>query len=304
MCTVGEHGISVPHADRAGYNGVPNIRKRLIGSQLRRLREACGLSVEEVADRMGMGPSSLRRQEYGQTAVSVPDVKAYAEIYQIEDPALLARLLELARHARARGWWSSYDATVGPTLVDVADAEDLATGIRTWQPLTIPGLLQTREYSAAVIGVRRGFASNPNTLPADGFIALRERRKEILDRPRPPELWAVIGEAAILTRVGGPHVMDGQLQQLLNLGERPNISIQILPFSAGVHAGMGGAFVVMSFDGTQDGGITYIENTGSDAFSDDPTQVSERADRFAHLQAQALPLDETRRYLLQAISTK
>jgi transcriptional regulator with XRE-family HTH domain len=287
----------------AGYTGVPNIRKRLIGSQLRRLRESLDLSVEEVAEKLAIGPSSLRRQEYGQTAVSVADVKAYAEIYRIEDPALLSRLLELAKHSRTRGWWSSYDDTVGPTLVDVADAEDLATGIRTWQPLTIPGLLQTRDYSAAVIGVRRGL-SNPNTLPTDGHIALRERRKEILDRPKPPEIWAVIGEAAILTPVGQDGVMRDQLQQLIDLGERPNISIQILPFSVGVHAGMGGAFVVMSFDGTQDGGITYIENTGGDAFSDEPEQVSERADRFAHLQAQALPLDETRRYLLQAISAR
>jgi transcriptional regulator with XRE-family HTH domain len=287
----------------AGYQGVPTIRKRLIGSQLRRLREDRGYSVEEVADKMSVGPSSLRRQEYGQTAVSVADVKAYAEIYAIDDEALLARLLELAKHARTRGWWSSYDTTVGPTAADVADAEDLATGIRTWQPLTIPGLLQTREYSAAVIDVRRGLGSAQTSLPPDVLLAMRERRKEILARPTPPEIWAVIGEAAILTRVGGAPVMNGQLQHLLNLGERPNISIQILPFSAGAHAGMGGAFVTMMFDGTQDGGIVYMENTGADAFSDEPIQVRERSDRFAHLQAQALPIANTRRYLLKAIST-
>lgn len=216
---------------------------------------------------------------------------------------MLGRLLELAKHARTRGWWSSYDATVGPTALDIADAEDLATGIRTWQPLTIPGLLQTGDYSAAVIGVRRGLASQ-DSLPSADLMALRERRKEILNRPTPPVLWAVIGEAAILTCVGGEAVMDAQLQHLLNLGERSNISIQILPFSAGAHAGMGGAFLTLSFDGTNDGGLAYIENTGGDAFNDDPVQVSERADRFAHLQAQALSLLDTRKYLLQAISAR
>jgi len=262
------------------------------------------MSVETAAEKMGVGAFTVRRQEYGQVVVSVADAKAYAEIYQVEDPALLARLLELAKHARSRGWWSSYDSSVGPTALDIADAEDLATGIRTWQPLTIPGLLQTREYSAAVIGVRRGLASRDDVFPVADLLALRERRKEILNRPTPPVLWAVIGEAAILTRAGGAAVMDAQLQHLLNLGERPNISIQMLPFSAGAHTGMGGAFLTMSFDGTSDGGLTYIENTGGGMFSDDPVEVSERVDRFAHLQAQALPLLETRRYLLHAISVK
>ena len=149
-----------------------------------------------------------------------------------------------------------------------------------------------------------GFTANPETLPVDGIIVLRERRLEILDRQKPTEIWAVIGEAAILTTVGDRDVMAAQLQQLLDLGERPNISIQILPFDVGVHAGMGGAFMVLSFDDTMDGGITYIDNTGGDAFNDEPLQVAERAARFAHLQAQALPIAATRGYLLQAISTR
>jgi transcriptional regulator with XRE-family HTH domain len=287
----------------AGYKGVPTIRKRLIGGQLRRLRDERGLSVEDVAGKLGVGPFTVRRQEYGETAVSVADAKAYAEIYEVTDDAVLQRLLDLAKHGRVRGWWSAYDATVGPTAVDIADAEDLASGIRTWQPLTIPGLLQTRDYSAAVIDAGSALTI-PGRLPAEGILALRERRKEVLARDTAPSLWAIIGEAAILAPVGGRAVMDAQLQHLLNLAERPKVSIQMLPFSAGAHVGMSGAFVVMSFDSTLDGGIVYVENSGGDAFSDDPAEVRHRADRFTHLQAQACSIADTRRYLLDAISTR
>lgn len=286
------------------YAGTPNIRKRIIGSALLRARKAAGLTVDQVCDKLALGPSSLRRQEYGQTAVSVADVQAYAKLYEFSDTALELRLTGLAKHARARGWWSTYDGTVGPTLIDLADIEDIATGIRTWQPLLIPGLLQTADYSAAIIQARRGFTSNPETLPIEDSMELRERRKTILDRKQPPEIWAIVGEAALRTPVGGPGVMEAQLQQLLDLSMRPNISLQIMPFAAGVHAGMGGAFMVCSFDSSLDGSITYIENTGGDAFNDEPAQVAERAGRFAHLQAQADSIEDTQRYLREAISAR
>jgi transcriptional regulator with XRE-family HTH domain len=288
----------------ASYKGVPTIRKRLVGSQLARLRKACGLSVEEAAAEMGVGAFTVRRQESGETAVSVADAKAYADIYQVEDGDARERLLNLAKHGRTRGWWTGFDRTVGPAAIDLADAEDLATGVKTWHPCVIPGLLQTREYSAAVIEVRRSLGEAEEVLAADGFLELRERRKEVLRREKPPHLWAIIGEAAILTEVGGKAVMDGQLRHLLNVAELPHVSIQMLPFSAGAHAGMSGPFMVMSFDATLDGGIVFLENAGGNAFSDDPLEARQRTDRFAHLQAQALSVAETRRYLLRAISAK
>jgi hypothetical protein len=136
------------------------------------------------------------------------------------------------------------------------------------------------------------------------MLELRERRKEVLRRkdPSPPRLWAVIGEAAILTQVGGRSIMDDQLRHLLDLGELSHISIQMLPFSTGAHAGLSGAFMVLSFDDTLDGGVVYVENSGANAFSDAPSELRGRSDRFAHLQAQALPIADTRRYLLKAIS--
>lgn len=286
------------------YKGVPTIRKRLIGSQLRRLREQAGVSVEDAAEKMGVGHSSLRRQESGHTAVSVADAQAYARIYGLDDEVALQRLLDLARHGRARGWWSAFDATVGPGIIDVADAEDLAVDIKTFQPLLIPGIFQTREYSEAVLSASRSMSTPERPVPVDDLIALRERRKEILKREHPPRVWAIIGEAAIATRVGGAEVMQEQMQHLLNLAQHPHVSIQLLPFSAGAHVSMSGGFVVLSFDDTLDGSITLVENLGANVFNDEPAEVGRSAMRFTHLQSQAMSSDETRRYLTEATSAK
>lgn len=286
----------------ADYRGKPTIRKRLMGGRLRRLREAAGISFDDVAKQLDVSAATIRRQESGESGVSVADARAYAHIYGVKDPVVISSLTDLAKHGRVRGWWSAYDATVGPSAADFADAEDLATGIRTWQPLSIPGLLQTRDYSEAVIGVRRGLFGEPEEETAAENLEMRERRKLILQRENPPQIWAIIGEAAILTEVGSKGVMDGQLRHLLDLSEHQHLSIQILPFSAGAHAGMGGSFVVMSFDVTMEGSLLYIETAG--AFNDEPEEARKRLDRFAHLQAQALPIVESRRYLLGAISAK
>lgn len=289
----------------SGYKGVPTIRKRLIGSQLRRLRDETGLSIDEAAAKMGVGPFTVRRQESGHTAVSVADAKAYAAIYDVQDDAVLNRLTDLARHGRARGWWSAYDTTVGPSVVDVADIEDLAREYKTWQPLAVPGVLQTREYSEAVISVGSVLRTPDHPLPVEELIALRERRKGILHRADPPRVWAIIGEAAVRTQVGGPQVMHDQIEHLLSLGEMANIAIQVMPYSAGAHLGLGGAFVVMSFDATLEGSVTFLENSGpTHTFSDEPVEVGQAATRFTHLQAQALSTGESRTYLQEVISAK
>ncbi len=282
-----------------GYKGVPTIRKRLIGSQLRRLREAAGVSVEAAAEKMGVGHSSLRRQESGHTAVSLSDARSYIDIYEVQDEVVANRLLDLARHGRTRGWWSAYDKTVGPDLVDVADAEDLAVDIKTFQPLLIPGIFQTREYTETVISLGRGLG-----LPVDDLVSLRERRKEILNRAQPPRIWAIIGEAALAQRVGGDDVMRDQTQHLLDLSQLPHVSIRVLPFSAGAHVGLSGGFVVMSFDDTLEGSITLMEGPSGDVFNDEPAEVGRTLLRHTHIQAQAMSADDTRRYLLETISAK
>lgn len=281
------------------YKGVPTIRKRLIGRQLRRLREERKLSVEEIADRLGLGTSALRRQESGHTAASVADVMAFLDIYEVEDQDVRRRLTELARYSRVRGWWAAYGKNVGPDVIDLADAEDLATEIRTYQPLVVPGVFQTRAYSEAMVELAAGLQGLDGDIGE--MVAFRERRKAILDREKPLRVWAVIGEAALRTPVGGPDVMVEQIEHLLELARRSKISMQLLPFDAGAHNGTAGSFVLLSFDdaATTEGSIVYVES--SEAFNDDPARVRVNVSRFSTLQAQSLSVGDTRRYLEQAL---
>lgn len=278
-----------------GYKGVPTARKRLLGNQLRRLREEQKISVETVADQLGVGTSSVRRQESGHTAVSVADAKAYLDIYGLDDQALHRKLTELARYSRVRGWWAAYGKTAGPTATDLADMEDLATEIRTFQPLVIPGIMQTRAYTETMAGLGAGLAERVWDL--EKVVTVRERRKTILDRKKPLRVWAVVGEAALLTPVGGPSVMAQQVEHLSELAQRRNISLQLLPFQAGAHLGMTGPFLLLNFaeSETTDASIMYVES--GDAFNDDPERVRGSISRFSSLQAQALSTDDTRRYL-------
>jgi transcriptional regulator with XRE-family HTH domain len=288
----------------AGYKGVPTIRKRLVGSQLRRLREDAGISVEAAASKMGIGHSSLRRQESGHTFVSVADARAFVEIYQVADETVVKRLMDLVRHSRQRGWWSAYGHNLIPTVIDLADIEDLAVEIKTFQPIVIPGLFQTPEYTEAVVSISRLMEAPDRPKPVSDLIALRERRKLILERDQPPRVWAIIGEAAILTQVGNADVMHAQLQHLLSLSRRSNVNMQVLPFSAGAHLGMGGSFLVMSVDATVEGSVTLIESSGASAFIDDPEEVESSVLRFTHLQTQAMSTGDTQKYLLDTISAK
>ncbi|GAB2698353.1 helix-turn-helix domain-containing protein [Kitasatospora kifunensis] len=283
------------------YKGEATIRKRILGGRLRRIREERNISIEDVAAQLGVGHSTVRRQESGHTAVSVADAGAYCRIYQVTDERLHDELLDMAKHSRgtARGWWAPFGSKIGPTARDVADAEDLATEIRTFQPLVIPGLLQTRDYTAAILKVA-GSVYEEEDYPFEEFLAFRERRKALLNAPKAPRLWVIFGEAAVLTPVGGAQVMRDQIQHLLNLGERRNINLQMLPFAAGEHVGLTGAFVLMSFADNSAPALTYFESTN--AFNDDPEDVKLNAERFDQLRLQCQPAAETRGYLLNVLS--
>lgn len=274
------------------YNSRPTIRRMLLAGKLSKAREQAGLTVEDVATRLGTHVSSIYRQESGHTAVKVADVSYLAKLYGVTDEITITRWEEWARRSKQRGWWTSFGTKVGPTYLDYADAEDLASELRAWEPLVVPGLLQTREYSETII--RTNAEAHQNSLPIEELMQLRERRKEVLNRPVPPRLWMILGEAALRTEVGGVRVMREQWQHLLNLGERPNLTLQVLPFTAGAHAGVGGSFVVMSFD---EDDVVFREGGTTGAFNDEPAEVAVTRTRYSLLQTQALSMSDTRGYL-------
>lgn len=274
------------------YSTRPTIRSSLLGRKLKLARQSAGLTVEEVAQKMGTSPASIYRQESGHTAVKIAAVAYFAKLYEVADEAERARWEEWARNSKKHGWWSDYGTAVGPTPVDYADAEDMATELRTWEPQVVPGLLQTKEYSEVII--QAVSEAHPGGLPMDGLAAVREQRKKILYREEPPRVWAVIGEAALLTLSGGREVMRAQWTHLLDLSERAHVTLQILPFDSGAHPGVGGSFVLMSF-GEDD--IMFRESSTTGVFNDDSAEVAVTRTMYGLLQAQALSTQASQAYL-------
>ena len=269
----------------------PTARGRRLRHELRRLREQAGLTHSEVARRLEWSPSKVSRIETGQSRVQTGDVRDLLEVYGITDQATCEALVQLAREARRRGWWTRYSDVLGSGTYVGLEAE--AAGLRTYESMFIPGLLQTEDYASAVI--QAGQTKNdPDTL--NRRLAARMARQEILKRPDPPETWAVLDESVISRPVGGPGVMRAQLEHLIDLSTKPNgtLTLQVLPFTVGAHPGMNGPFVILDFNSPTDPPMVYLETATDGLYLDEPADVERYNLRFNHLVARALGPEESR----------
>lgn len=279
------------------YNARPTIRRLILGNMLKRARLAAGVKVETVKDELGLSVPAIYRHEAGIAAVSVDLVPKYAKLYQVKDKVEIEKWRKWARTAKQRGPWTTFDSTPGPTYEDYADAESLCEGLRVYEPDVIHGLLQTREYSQAVINTDATVHPADSTRQAD-LLKLREIRKEILHRtePLPPRIWAVLGEAAIRTppTPGDRETHREQIEHLLDLG-KAQAKIQVLPMKTGLHTGLSGSFSILTFDVNVD--MVFREGYGDGSFLDDDEKVRSYRVRYEALQIQALSPADSRRYL-------
>jgi transcriptional regulator with XRE-family HTH domain len=265
------------------------MRKRLVGSRLRRLREAAGLSIEGVAKELGVNKSVIYRQETGTTATSIADARAYIGMYGIDNEEEAERLVHLARSCRTRGWWFAYGETAGEEHVDLADIEDLSTEFRVANLNGLHALLETDDFARASMESSRAVLEEEQVNMED-VLTLRRKRRAILDRPSPPKVWAVIGEASLHLEFSDKEVMTSQIRHLIDLSERSNVSLQLLPLNNPANLLVAGFISIMGFDGTPDGSVVHTYRT----FSDHPDQVKVDLSRFSQVQSQALSRGETR----------
>jgi transcriptional regulator with XRE-family HTH domain len=278
------------------YRGIATMRKRLIGSKLRRLREDHGMSIDAVAQQLGVGKSVVYRQETGHTATSIADAKTYLDIYGVQDPVVRDRMLALARACRVRGWWFAYGETAGDEHVDLADIEDLSTEFRIVNLSGFHTLLETEGFAQASLSASRPVLGQ--NFHIDDVLALRSKRRQIMDREDAPKVWAVIGESSLSLTFEDPSIMINQVNHLLELMERPNVSLQLLPSSSVGNLVVEGFMSIMGFDGTPDGSVVHTYRS----FSDHPDQVKEDLHRFTYMQSHALSRSETR-HRLEAIAS-
>ncbi|MEV7965548.1 DUF5753 domain-containing protein [Sphaerisporangium sp. NPDC088356] len=227
------------------------------------------------------------------TRPDVSNVRLLLDLYGVTDAQVREAVLNLARHSREKGWWQSYKDAFGSSLPGF---EADATQIRTYEVAFVAGLLQTAGYATAIF--RAGQVLEAGEAAVTRRVEGRLARQQILAREDPPHLWAVIDEAALLKLVGGPAVMAEQLRHIVEMAKRPNITIQVLPNSAGAHTAMACGFVILDFAGDLDPSIVYLETPTDNLFLERPGEIQAYTLIHNHVVAAALTAEESSRYVL------
>jgi transcriptional regulator with XRE-family HTH domain len=259
----------------------PTVLRRRLGSELRGLREAAGLTIEQVAQRMEVSSSKISRIETARVGATRRDVRDLLDIYGISGD-LQDALLKIAREARQKNWLGAYSDF---PFAAYADMEGAASSIRIYSALVVPGLLQTVDYARAVI---RAIRVDIEQEELDRRVDLRIGRQSILTGEDPPALWVVLDEAALARMVGGPEVQRAQLQRLVEATAIPRVTLQVLPFAAGAHSGLDGEFTIIGFKEEADQDVVFIENTTSDLYVESADAIRRYSLLFDHLRAKAL----------------
>lgn len=289
-----------PQASGTGGGGSV-VRRILLGSHLRRLREAVGITREAAGYTIRASESKISRMELGRVSFKVRDVEDLLTLYGVADATEREALLSLVKEANVAGWWHSYSDVLPGWFQTYVGLEGAASLIRLYEVQFVHGLLQTEAYVHAVVS--RGM-KGASSAEVERRVALRLERQKALVSESAPEFRIVLDEAALHRPYGGREVMRGQLQHLIDVSERPNVTLQIMPFSAGGHAGESGAFTMLSFSESDLSDVVYLEQLTSALYLDKREDVEQYERAMAELQQTAPGPADTRdllRDLLQRI---
>jgi Domain of unknown function (DUF5753)/Helix-turn-helix domain len=254
------------------------------------------MTCEEAADRLECSASKISRMETGRVSVSPRDVRDLLEIYGAP-PELQDALVQLARESRQKGWWHAYGDSVQPHFATYLGMESAASEIRVYAVSRIPGLLQTADYARAMMLAESVHGSQANL---DRWVAMMAERRRLASTTG-PRIWAVLDEAAVCRLVGGHEVMRAQLEHLLEVGTRPGISVQVIPFSGGAHPAMGKPFTILAFPEPADPDVVHVTGLTSGLWLEDITDVHHYNLFFNHLCATALSFDDSAALIMQAL---
>jgi transcriptional regulator with XRE-family HTH domain len=244
----------------------PTVPQRRLARALRRLRADADLTIEQVAEKVDLSPSTLSRLETAQATVRRGDIKELLDIYQVTDTTQRQKLLRLAVQSREQPWWWKYRDLKEAAGADLADQADV---IRQYSALLVPGLLQTERYAREIVRAVRGDEASRNT---ELQLELRMRRQAMLTKPEPPEYVVVLDEPVVRRVVGDRQIMREQLQRLIQAAALPNVSLHLLPLSVGAHAAMDGEFTIFGYENNPDDpDVVYVDNIVGGEYREDPT---------------------------------
>lgn len=283
--TLPGHTVTVKRSTQPAGNRASTVLGRKLGGELLRLRDAAGKTQQQAAASINATGTKIVKMERGWVPMRDPDIRVLCEFYGLDDLKALARLLELAKldrdRRKAKGWW--LNAPYAKGFVDFVSLEDGASRTRNWQVSLIPGLLQTAAYTRAMAVANPNW-DDPDEIEVD--VEVKQKRQRRLTGENPIQLHVVIWEAVLRQQTGGPSVMRGQLERLLEVAEFPNVRLQVLPFRAGAHPAAAGSFCILSYAETgaldvvecdTHTGIMWVEN------DEDCAYFGEVFDRVARL---------------------
>jgi len=268
----------------------PTVRRILLGTQLRRLREARGITREDAGYRIRASESKISRMELGRVGFKERDVVDLLEMYGVEDGAEREALVELARGANAAGWWHQYADVLPDWFQTYVGLEEAASVLRVYEVQFVPGLLQTPSYARAVIA--RGWPGAPEE-EIERRVNMRITRQELLTKQNGPRLWAVVDEAALRRPVGSRQVFRSQLEHLIDATQNGRITLQVTPFASGGHAAEAGAFTIMRFPEEDLPDVVYLEQLTSALYLDKREDVERYSEVMERLSVESEPPERT-----------
>jgi transcriptional regulator with XRE-family HTH domain len=280
---------------RRGFS--PAVRRRRLGAELRRYREQAGLTIEQVAEHMRCSASKISRLETGQIGSSPNDIREILTLFRVGEPTL-CELVEVAKETRQRGWWQRHGTVLTSEFVAFEQAASL---IRSYEAQCVPGLLQTEEYARHLLaGAQDLLVDGEDQTHLENRLKVRMRRQSLLTQDDPLQLWCVIDESALLRPVGGPTVMREQIDYLIAMSERDNVTIQVLPLRVGAHPGMDGSFAILRFPHESDPDAVYVTTATGGAFLEKPEHVARHERVFEMLTSVALSPQDSREFMRSA----
>lgn len=269
---------------------VPTLRRRRLGVALRTLREEAGLNREEVAENLDCSASKIATIEGGMVTVRRNDLRDMLDLFGVTDADRRDELFQLAKQAKERGaWWRRY-GDLPNSYLRLIELESAASSIRWFEPMVVPGLLQTEHYARAIIRAT-GPTHGPDEVERE--VQARMTRQELLTRDDPPEVWVILDEAALRRQVGGRAVMREQCDRLVEVGQLPHVTLQVVPYTQGGYEAIFGGFALLRFP-DPDPDIVYLEAFAGNGFLERPDEVRRCSLVFDHVNAVALsPHDST-----------
>lgn len=276
----------------------PTVHRRSLGTQLRKLREKSGIKPDEVAEHLECHKAKVSRMEAGKVGITPRDAREMLDLYGVTG-AERDRLLEIAKQSRQRSMWHNYWNAVPESFYNYLGLESSASSIKVFENSYINGLLQIEPYTRALID-----GINPDTTESDRekIVALRQKRAEILTlKDDAPDLVAVVDEAVISRVVGDAALMAAQIQHLICMSDLPNVSIRIVPRSAGAYAGMEGSFFVLEFPENEDLDVVFTEGIAGAFFLERPKIVRIYKKRFDTITQHSLSPEASRKLLKSTV---